>query len=64
MRCMVECIPIKALMLATIKSGENGHTSAVKIACRLKCWPSPSNQKFYTQIAGYQRGVGDHGVGQ
>ena len=23
------------------------------------CWPSPSNQNFYRQIAGYQRGVGD-----
>ena len=28
------------------------------------CWPSPSNQSFYRQIAGYQRGVGDHRVGQ
>ena len=28
------------------------------------CWPLPSNQSFYRQIAGYQRGVGDHRVGQ
>ena len=26
------------------------------------CWPLPSNQSFYRQIAGYQRGVGDHRV--
>ena len=24
------------------------------------CWPLPTNQSFYRQIAGYQRGVGDH----
>ena len=28
------------------------------------CWPLPSNQSFYRQIASYQRGVGDHRVGQ
>jgi hypothetical protein len=28
------------------------------------CSPSPSNQSFYRQIAGYQRGAGDHKVGQ
>ena len=27
------------------------------------CWPSPSNQSFYRQIAGYGMGVGDHRVG-
>jgi hypothetical protein len=27
------------------------------------CRPSPSNQSFYRQIAGYQRGAGDHRVG-
>ena len=32
--------------------------------CKFICWPSPSNQSFYRQIAGYQRGVGDHRVGQ
>ena len=28
------------------------------------CWLLPSNQSFYRQIAGYQRGVGDRRVGQ
>ncbi len=28
------------------------------------CRPSPSNQDFYRLIAGYQRGAGDHRVGQ
>jgi hypothetical protein len=28
------------------------------------CRPSPSNQSFYRLIAGYQRGTGDHRVGQ
>jgi hypothetical protein len=27
------------------------------------CWLLPSNQSFYTRIAGYRRGVGDHRVG-
>ena len=30
--------------------------------CVCVCWPLPSNQSFYRQIAGYQRGVDDHGV--
>ena len=25
-------------------------------------WPLPSNQSFYSQIAGYQRGMGDRRV--
>ena len=33
---------------------------AFKWLCIFTCWPSPSNQSFYRQIAGYQRGVGDH----
>ena len=28
------------------------------------CWPSPSNQSSCRQIFGYQRGVGDHRIGQ
>jgi hypothetical protein len=28
--------------------------------CVIICRPSPSNQSFYRQIAGYQRGAGDH----
>ena len=28
------------------------------------CWPLPSNQSFYRQIASYRRPVGDHRVGQ
>ena len=27
------------------------------------CWPLPSNQSFYRQIAIYGMGVGDHRVG-
>ena len=27
------------------------------------CWPLPSNQCFYRQIAGYEMSVGDHRVG-
>ena len=34
------------------------------LCCNYICWPSPSNQSFYRQITGYQRGVGDHWVGQ
>ncbi len=34
------------------------------IAAIYICRPSPSNQSFYRQIAGYQRGAGDHRVGQ
>ena len=34
------------------------------ISCVSTCWPSPSNQSFYRQVARYQRGVGDHRVGQ
>ena len=32
--------------------------------CIIIYWPSPSNQSFYRQIAHYQRGVGNHRVGQ
>ena len=32
-------------------------------ACLHMCWQLPSNQSFYTQIAGYGMGVGDHMVG-
>ena len=28
------------------------------------CWPSASDQSFYRQIVGYERGVRDHKVGQ
>ena len=28
------------------------------------CWPLPSNQSFYRQIAGYVRGVRDSRVGK
>jgi hypothetical protein len=28
------------------------------------CWLSPSHYRFYRLIAGYERGVGDHRVGQ
>ena len=33
------------------------------VACNCICWPLPSNQSFYRQIAGYRMGVGDHRVG-
>ena len=32
--------------------------------CNLVCWPLPSNQRFYRQIAGYVRGVRDPRVDQ
>ena len=32
------------------------------LVCVCVCWPLPSNQSFYRQIAGYQRGVGNHRV--
>ena len=31
--------------------------------CKHICWPLPSNQSFYRQVAGYWKGVGDHRVG-
>ena len=34
------------------------------ILCNTTYWPLPSNQSSYRQIARYQRGVGDHRVGQ
>ena len=33
-------------------------------AYTVTCWALPSNQSFYRQIAGYQRGVGNRRVGQ
>ena len=45
-----------------VKVSYGPSVSAVGKPClSVICWPSPSN---YRQIAYYQRGVGDHRVGQ
>ena len=37
--------------------------AGVEYLCMHICWPSPSNQSFYRQIAGYRMGVGNDRVG-
>ena len=38
------------------------HYSHQDLSDMYVCWPLPSNQSFYRQTAGYQRGVGDHRI--
>ena len=55
-------IPTAPLILEIQQRNE---FSAYVSTCHMdncNCWPSPSNQSFYRQIAGYQRGVSDHRV--
>jgi hypothetical protein len=40
------------------------HSCMTGMRSNLSCRPLPSNQSFYRQIAGYQRGAGDYRVGQ
>ncbi len=50
--------------LSVGEGADNYAHSTIHIITLHICRPSPSNQSFYRLIAGYQRGAGDHRVGQ
>ena len=49
---------------STHGSGNFKLSESAALLYTVYCWPLPSNQSFYRQIADCQRGVGDHRIGQ
>ena len=63
--CVCMCTMETIVYHVLVSMVQNQHTMYSNIfrICKVICWPLPSNQSFYRQIAGYRMGVGDHRVG-